>query len=445
MKNVCNNKKLKKNDIMKKILIILLFFITTFPLKAQNEILARQIIDTLCSPYFAGRGYVENGTEKTVEYLQNTMQLFGLQTTTNYLQPFQHSVNTFPGRMEISINNKELIAGKDYILLPTSCGISGKYKIVRLNNQIFTDSLELIEFKKKNHTEEILLIDTLGLNANEKSREILKFILTENPFQAAGILEVTENLSFFGVSRRQSSFPVIKVVRTALPRNISKIKLNIEAQFIPIQQNYNVIGFIEGKVDTAIIFGAHYDHLGKMGYNTMFPGAHDNASGVAMVLTLAEYFAQQTTKPYYTIGFALFGAEEIGLLGSLYYTENPIVPLEKTRFFMNLDIIASGENGIQVVNSTVYEREFQILKEINAEHNYFPEIRPRAPAANSDHYFFHKNNVPSFFIYTLGSYKEYHNIYDRSEGLPYLKYNEIFKTMVFFVEKLSPKKIETRK
>ena len=77
----------------------------------------------------------------------------------------------------------------------------------------------------------------------------------------------------------------------------------------------------------------HYDHLGRMGKEVYFPGANDNASGISMILSLAKELAQEE-KTKYSMVFICFGSEEIGLVGSKYYTENPLVPLEKIKFLI---------------------------------------------------------------------------------------------------------------
>jgi len=167
-----------------------------------------------------------------------------------------------------------------------------------------------------------------------------------------------------------------------------------------------------------------------MGENVYFPGANDNASGVAMILDLAKYFANLKEKPNYSIAFLFFSAEEIGLIGSKYFCENPLFEMRNIECLINLDMVGSGEKGITIVNGKVFDEEFNKFTEINGNKNYLKKIKARDKAANSDHYFFYKNNVKSFFIYTLGNYKEYHNIYDKSEELPLNEYENLFKLLI---------------
>jgi hypothetical protein len=107
----------------------------------------------------------------------------------------------------------------------------------------------------------------------------------------------------------------------------------------------NVIGILEGKSGTngeAIVIGAHYDHLGTEN-GKIYYGADDNASGVSALLTLAKALGTKQMQLDRTIIFISFGAEEEGLIGSRYYVEHPIVPLDKTVAMLNMDCI--GREG----------------------------------------------------------------------------------------------------
>ena len=93
----------------------------------------------------------------------------------------------------------------------------------------------------------------------------------------------------------------IHILKSSLPAGSKKIKVHIKSKLLDHKTN-NVIGYIEGTEikDTFIVLTAHYDHLGMMG-KTMFPGANDNASGVAMMLDMADYFSINPCK--YSIAF----------------------------------------------------------------------------------------------------------------------------------------------
>ncbi len=171
-----------------------------------------------------------------------------------------------------------------------------------------------------------------------------------------------------------------------------------------------------------------------MGRETMFPGANDNASGVALLLDLAKHYT--STKPSYTMVFITFAGEEIGLIGSTYFTEHPIVPLGKIKFLLNFDLAGTGEDGIQVVNGKIHQRKFDLITRLNDQNKFLKQVKIRGEACNSDHCMFHSKGVPCFFIYTLGGIQAYHDIYDRAETLPLTEYEDYFKLIVAFVKNL---------
>jgi Zn-dependent M28 family amino/carboxypeptidase len=169
-----------------------------------------------------------------------------------------------------------------------------------------------------------------------------------------------------------------------------------------------------------------------MGQDTYFPGANDNASGVAEMLALAAAFEKVPLK--HNLLFIAFAGEEAGLLGSTFYVNNPLVPLDSTDFVLNLDLSGTGDEGITLVNGSVYEKEYALLDSLNTELNAVASVKKRGPAANSDHYPFYVKGVPSFFIYTRGGIKAYHDIYDKSETLPLDKADELLRLYkAFFI------------
>jgi len=122
-----------------------------------------------------------------------------------------------------------------------------------------------------------------------------------------------------------------------------------------------------------------------------------------------------------------FSAEEIGILGSKFYTENPLFPMDDIKLLLNLDIMGTGDDGIQVVNGTIYKEEFDRLVSLNEEKSYLAQVKIRGERCNSDHCCFHEKGVPSFFSYTLGGKSEYHHVDDTAESLTLSKFEDVFK------------------
>ena len=410
---------------MKKIFFYALFFLT-FQLSAQQKEFAQKLIDTLCLPEFKGRGYVENGDRIAADFIAKKLNEIGAKPfTKSYFQPFSINVNTFPAQMSLKIGDKQQTAGVDYLVHSSSCSLSGSYKIIVFNSK---NHIKIQQYLGKDNQKLFVLLDTLGMNNKQEAEKLMQY--KQNQLNAAGIIEVFDKNLTYIPSAIQNDFVSIQLKRNNLPEKIKSLTIDVKNEFKTNYSTQNVAAFIQGEIDSFIVFSAHYDHLGKMGSEVYFAGANDNASGVAMVLNLASYFSEH--KPKYSIAFLFFSAEELGILGSAFYNQNPLFPLTKIKFLTNLDMVGSGEKGIKVVNATVFQKEFQLLQSINNQNNYLSQIGARTPAANSDHYFFYQNKVPCFFIYTLGEYSEYHNIYDRSNKLPLNKYDELFNLIVKF-------------
>ena len=213
------------------------------------------------------------------------------------------------------------------------------------------------------------------------------------------------------------------------------MQLQIDAQLQRHYPTQNLAAIIRGNVqpDSFLVVTAHYDHLGMMGRKAYFPGANDNASGVAMLLELAAYYAQPGNRPACSIAFLLFGAEEAGLVGSSYFVQHPLIPLPGIKVLLNLDLLGTGEEGITVVNGRLLPAAFARLERLNAAGHYLPSIGARGRAANSDHFPFSEAGVPAFFVYTRGGSKAYHDVNDRPEALSLAGFKGVFSLLRDFM------------
>ncbi len=201
--------------------------------------------------------------------------------------------------------------------------------------------------------------------------------------------------------------------QAALKKDFKPVPLNATASF-SIQnklreiQSQNVVAKLEGSdlklKDEYVVYSAHWDHLGKdetLKGDQVYNGALDNASGTAGLIELAEAYTKLATKPKRSILFLAVTAEEKGLLGSKYYAENPLYPLNKTVANINMDVLnAYGPTEDVVVigygNSTLED----VLKEVAATQNrrIVPEASPeKGSFYRSDHFEFAKQGVPALY------------------------------------------------
>ncbi len=421
---------------MKSVFIILTIFLLSFQQSiSQTKEDAREILNTICSQDFHGRGYAAGGAEKTADYIVKRLKKLGLKKfNKSYFQNFKINVNTLSGNNLLKLNNKVLIPGVDYLISASSDSLKGKFRIATINAALINNAPEFKKFIRSDFSDKIILIDTFGLH-RPSFNEAYQLITERNILKAKAIIKITRKNLIYLPSKIRKKYPLITLKKISLPANPKEAQVDIDSKYYSRLETKNIIAYVKGKTDTSIVFSAHYDHLGTMGKTVFFPGANDDGSGVAMLLNLAKYFSKQK-KPKYNIVFMFFSGEELGLLGSRYYTQHPIFPLSKIKFLINLDMVGSGDKGITVVNGTVFKDRFNKLVEINDTKNYLPEIKIRGKAANSDHYFFFEEGVPSFFIYTLGKYKEYHNIFDTPERLPLSKFEELMNLLIDFTNTL---------
>ena len=356
----------------------------------------------------------------------------------SFLQPFELGVNTFPGKMSVSQHGKEFTPGLHFSFDPSSKGSPKRQLIFK---EIPSNEVLNIAYLKTALDDALSVtnpVNALLFDLTLLSDDTLKLVQGIIP-QLAEIVPVVElvNKKFtWSVGRSQDFMPYFQIQDSVFDKN-APLDIHIDAQLIPDYSSQNVIGYIPAKKKCAetILFTAHYDHLGRMGSETYFPGANDNASGTAMLFTMAKYFKENPSE--YNIMFVAFAGEEAGLVGSKHFVDNPVLKLKDIAFLINLDIMGSGEDGITVVNATLFEKEFELLQKINSEKNLLSAVKKRGPAANSDHYWFTEKGVPAVFIYTSGPNKNYHDIFDQYEALSFLEYEDITTLLVEFVNRLA--------
>jgi hypothetical protein len=419
---------------MKYIVALTLFFWCHFSF-SQDIVYARKIVDTLTSSYFSGRGAVNDGEKKAALYLKQEYQLLGLKSyTDNYLQPFNFAINTFPKEVNVRLDNDQLITGVDFLVDAKSGGTNGKFELVWYNKDNVPTKKQLKKLVAINFfANKFIVIDDAGVAKEDEVFQLLKL----NVYSAAGIILLEDKKLTHYLSDSYNDFVILKVLRHKINRDYKSITVNIDQKRIANYQSQNVIGYIEGTKfpDSIIIVSAHYDHLGTMGQKVFFPGANDNASGVAMLLNLAHYYGQKEA-PNKTIVFMAFGAEEAGIIGSKFFVEHPLFKLNKINFVMNLDLLGTGDDGAMIVNGAILPEHFNKLETINTTNNYLKQIKKRGKAANSDHYWFTEKGVPAFFLYTMGGITAYHDVEDVSKTLPLTKFEDCFRLIRDFINEL---------
>ncbi|MBD2700836.1 M20/M25/M40 family metallo-hydrolase [Spirosoma sp. BT702] len=204
----------------------------------------------------------------------------------------------------------------------------------------------------------------------------------------------------------------------------------------------NVIGFLDNEAPNTIVIGAHYDHLGegrqgssleKEPEGKIHNGADDNASGVAGLLELAQYFAKNDVKEPYNVLFMAFGAEELGLQGSRYFLNNPTLPLDKLNFMVCMDMIGryNPERGVGIGGYGTSDTWPAVFKDVTSSVKFFTD---RAGNGGSDNAAFYAKQIPVLFFHT-GGHPDYHKPTDDTEKIDVVAEEAILKLEIVLLEK----------
>jgi len=208
--------------------------------------------------------------------------------------------------------------------------------------------------------------------------------------------------------------------------NGSMLALTVDVEKITAPTQ-NVVGVIRGAnpklAEEAVIIGAHYDHLGLGERNSLAPsqagqvhaGADDNASGTAALLELASELAKRRSDLRRSVVFLAFSGEELGLLGSAWYTKNPVWQLDKTAAMINLDMVGRPREGKLYVGGVGTSPTFRAIVE-KANRTGLQLAFQESGYGSSDHTSFYVKNVPVLFFFS-GLHQDYHKPSDTPEKI----------------------------
>lgn len=244
----------------------------------------------------------------------------------------------------------------------------------------------------------------------------------------------------------------LKPRNLALPTNLRLVQTRKVKQLI----GSNVIAYIEGSdpklKNEIVIVSAHYDHLGIRG-SSIYNGADDNGSGTSSVLEIAKALADAKKAgegPRRTVICMFVSGEEKGLLGSKYYVENPLFPLENTIVDVNVDMIGrtdelhTNSNYVYVIGSNRLSTELHEINEamneqytkIDLDYTYNAEDDPNRYYYRSDHYNFAEKGIPAIFYFS-GTHKDYHQPTDTVEKIEFEKMEKIARLVFYTVWELA--------
>ncbi|HRF83799.1 MAG: M28 family peptidase [Xanthomonadales bacterium] len=430
-----------------------------------------ELVKTLASDEFEGRGPGSLGEERTVEYLRAQMQRIGLQPGNgdSYFQdvPMVETTADPSTTLSLTIDGKpvELAFGTDMVVgtrtgqaqvsvkdspvVFVGYGVdaperdwndygdadwTGKTVVMFVNDPGFhADDAKLFEGKKMTYygrwtykfeeaarrgaAAALIVHDDAGASygwdvvKNSWSGAQYDLPASDDPeprLPIQGWLTADAARTLFagaGLDLKDAYAKAGKPGFKPIPLNAT---LSVDlASTTAAKTSRNVIGVLPGssRADEAVLYMAHWDHLGKhegeAGEDTIYNGAVDNATGVAGILEIAEAFAHQEQKPERSVVFAAVTLEESGLLGSKYYVAHPTFPLDKIAGVVNLDAMSVGGRSRDLVVTGLGNSELEDMLKVHADR----QGRTLAEEGNtaggyyfrSDHFNFAKAGVPALY------------------------------------------------
>ena len=261
-------------------------------------------------------------------------------------------------------------------------------------------------------------------------------------------LFISSNVAEALVGKKREKFVAKRdeINATGEPQKLKlKAPLTLEMnKMVQTLEGENVLGFIEGSdpdlKDEIVVVSAHYDHLGVRG-ESIYNGADDNGSGSSSLLTLAKALKlakDDGVGPRRSVLFLLVSGEEKGLLGSQYYAEFPVFPLEQTIANVNVDMIGRTDNlqpdpyYVYVIGSDRLSTDLHKINEANnaqftqlkLDYTYNDDNDPNRYYYRSDHYNFARKGIPAIFYFS-GTHPDYHQATDTVDKIEFDKMETI--------------------
>lgn len=383
-------------------------------------------IGYLASDALEGRRTGTAGADGAMDYLVKQYQQLGIgpKGSSGYLQKFEinEGLQIDPST-HFSVNNIQLKIEKDFFPLATSASvnISGNpaMALQEKGQPWFTDIKETLEENKNNpHFDIEAWIKKEATTAASKGATACILFNTGS---------VVDNILFNKNDKTEAfSIPVIYLTQSGLQHFTDpSATLHIQLKVKIVEKKRpasNVAAFINNGAANTIVIGAHYDHLGfnedKNALDTghvIHNGADDNASGTAALLEIARLL-QQKSPAHNNYLFLHFSGEELGLLGSKYWIENPTMP-GSINYMLNMDMVGRYDTShkLTVGGYGTSSKWSHIWKSISTPLIVKFDSTGSGP---SDHASFYRAGIPVQFFFT-GSHPDYHKASDDADKINY--------------------------
>jgi len=419
---------------MKRIAIIALLALlpAALSLSAQDLPHFKKIVRELSSARYQGRGYARGGANKAGKYLVREFRKAGVDEVVT--QSFTIDINTFSGAMEMRADGKRLRPGVDFSMREYSPGVHGEFPVYYVDTLHYDAERMYADLEKPENAGCLVCCDFWFSYRHGKDFARLQ---KAGECPNGGLLYTWPSpIKFYkAYGHRVVDKPIVWVTPEAIG-GVRRVKLNVDNEFLSGYELFNVIAKVSGaRHDSCYVFTAHYDHLGNLGRRVYYPGANDNASGTAAVVTLAEHYAKN--RPAFDMYFVAFSGEDANLRGSEFFATHPVVPLERIKYLFNIDMIGDDNPAIYCEVSDAGMAEYGKFEAVNAQQHLFEKLDRGELAGNSDHYPFAIRGVPCIFLENQqgSAFPHYHTPADNMKTVRFDSYEPVFKLITGFIGK----------
>src|SRR6187431_383314 len=390
-------------------------------------------ISYLANDKLEGRRAGTNGEKIAGEYISQKFQLAGLQPkgSEGLYQPFEiYDGKQINKPTHFIINDNTLAVEKDFFPFPFSQNLSIEalpaIAVQEADMPWFFDLKETLEENKNNpHFD---LIEYIRNNAKKaKSRGASAVILYNSS-------SIDDKLKFDSKDRTEKlDVPVLFVTKDAAKKYFTDLTATLDIKIkVDVGEKKrtgrNIIGYLDNGAARTVVLGAHYDHLGygednnsmlRTGEKAIHNGADDNASGTAALIELARIL-KNTKQKNSNYLFIAFSAEELGLNGSKFFTENPTVDFKNINYMINMDMVGRLSDSSNTVTIGGYGTSPQWSSLINTtdKKNPFTIRIDSSGTGPSDHTSFYRKDIPVLFFFT-GLHTDYHKPTDDPDKINY--------------------------
>ena len=447
--------------------ILVILFLAVSPVYAQQKVdgkSANSFVKYLASERLEGRKSGLTGGEKAAEWIAQKFREFGLEPAGDEGTYFQHFTISFFNidrgvslKVVSPIKTREFVYREDYRVTRYSGGGKASGELVFVGYGISKPDKGFDEYQGVDVKGKIVLVlsgapqndyikwkeestpsfkvktaaahGAKGAlffpNPRETDRRRRSIRLAKEDYQASfmvfSIEERVLNFILKGTDKRLTEVQE-EIDKELKPRSFPtgrKVKLRARITFDPERKTKNILGKITGThpelKEEMIVLGGHMDHLGVSVDKEVYNGADDNASGTAIVMEVARVMKLNGLRPKRTILFAAWAAEEAGLLGSQYYAEHPVFPIEKTALNLNMDMVGLGDGKVRLSGYYFAPEMWEEFTSTLSQEELEKVVPNRGGPGGSDHTPFLTRGVPAFFLFSTGSHPNYHQPEDDSQ------------------------------